>query len=168
MADKYLKHDTAGGLAEQEAAAVGGGGSANQIPALDGSGRLDATMMPTGIGAETSLVPASGSLAAGDFVNVYNDAGTMRARKADASSAVAPANGFVLDAFADLATATVYWGGLNTAVTGLTPGVAYMSTTPGIATATAPSTSGNVVQKIGWAVNATTVMFSPREHILLA
>jgi len=168
MPDKYLQHDAAGGFREVEATAVGGGGQANKIPALDLSGRLDATMMPTGIGAETSIVPAFGALAAGDLVNVYNDAGVMRARKADASSAVAPANGFVLAAFADGANATVYWGGINGQRTGMTPGQHYLSTTAGLSNHVAPATAGNIVQRIGIAVSSTVLIFNPQDPILLA
>lgn len=168
MPDKYVKHDAAGGFAEVEAVAVGGAGNANKIPALDLSGRLDSTMMPTGIGAETSALEAFGSLAAGDFVNVFNDGGVMKVRKADASSAVAPANGFVLAAYTAGQTATVYWSGLNGSLTGLTPGKHFLSTTPGASNHVAPSASGNVVQDIGWAVNSTTVFFMPRVPITLA
>lgn len=168
MPDKYLQHDAAGGFREVEAVATGGAGQANKIPALDLSGRLDSTMMPTGIGAETSIVPAFGALAAGDLVNVFNDSGVMRARKADASSAVAPANGFVLAAVADTANATVYWGGLNNAVTGLTPGQHYLSTTAGLSNHVAPATAGNIVQKVGIAVSSTVLNFQPQDPILLA
>lgn len=167
MPDKFLQHDAAGGFREVEAAALGGAGQANKIPALDLSGRLDPTMMPTGIGAETSAVPAFGALAAGDFVNVYNDGGVMRARKADASSGVAPANGFVLQAVVDGATATVYWGGLNNALTGLTPGQHFLSTTPGASNHVAPSSAGNIVQKLGIAVSSTVLNFNPQDPILL-
>lgn len=168
MADKYIKHDSAGGFQEVTASNVGGAGAANKIPALDASGRLDSTMMPTGIGAETSALLAFGNLAAGDFVNVFNDSGVMKVRKADASSAVAPANGFVLAAYTAGQTATVYWGGLNSQLTGLTPGKHFLSTTPGASNHVAPSTSGNIVQALGWAINSTTVFFMPREPITLA
>lgn len=168
MADKFLKHNAAGGFEEVEGAAVGGAGSANKIPALDVSGRLDPTMMPTGIGAETSSVEAFGALAAGDFVNVFNDGGTLKARKADASSAVAPANGFVLAASTVGQQATVYWGGLNNQVTGLTPGLHFLSTTPGLSNHVAPSTAGNIVQRLGIAVSAGVFQFNPQDPILLA
>lgn len=168
MPDKYLQHDAAGGFREVEAVATGGAGQANKIPALDLSGRLDPTMMPTGIGAETSIVPAFGALAAGDLVNVFNDNGVMKARKADASSAVASANGFVLVAVTDTSNATVYWGGLNNAVTGLTPGQHYLSTTAGLSNHVAPATAGNIVQKVGIAVSSTVLNFNPQDPILLA
>jgi len=167
MADKFLKHDAAGGFTEVVGAAIGGVGSANKIPALDASGRFDSTMLPTGVGAETSSVIAFGALAAGDFVNVYNDAGVAKVRKADASSGTAPANGFVLAAVTTGAAATVYWSGLNTAMTGLTPGQHFLSTTPGASNQVAPSAPGNIVQRIGTAVNSTTVYFDPQDPILL-
>ena len=167
MPDKFLQHDAAGGFREVEATATGGGGQANKIPALDLSGRLDSTMMPTGIGAETTIIPAFGALAAGDFVNVYNDLGVVRCRKADASNAVAPANGFVLAAVADGANATVYWGGLNNAVTGLTPGMHFLSTSPGASNHVAPAAAGNIVQRLGFAVSSTLINFEPQDPILL-
>lgn len=168
MADKFIQHDSVGGFREVEAADAGGAGNEGKVVALDSTGRLDATMMPTGVGAETVNVPAFGALANGDFVNVFNDAGTMKARKADASSAVAPANGFVLADVNSGETATVYWSGLNGNLSGLTPGPMYLSTTPGTATHIAPSTAGNIVQKLGTAVNDTVVNFDPKEPILLA
>lgn len=167
-ASKFLQHDAAGGFKEVSATQVGGAGAANKIPALDLSGRLDSTMMPTGIGAETAAIVAYGALAAGNFVNIFNDTGVAKVRKADASSGVAPANGFVLEACAAGGTATVYFGGLNTAITGLTPGKAFLSTTPGAANHVAPSTAGNIVQDIGVILNATTVYFNPKTPILLA
>lgn len=167
MPDKFLQHDAAGGFREVEATAVGGAGQANKIPALDLSGRLDTTMMPTGIGAETSAIEAFGALAAGDFVNVFNDGGIAKVRKADASTGVAPANGFVLAAYLTGETATVYWGGLNNQVSGLTPGMHYLSTTPGASNHVAPSASGNIVQRLGFAVSSTVINFQPQDPILL-
>ncbi len=167
MPDKFLQHDAAGGFREVEATATGGAGQASKIPALDLSGRLDPTMMPTGIGAETSAIEAFGALAAGDFVNVFNDGGIAKVRKADASTGVAPANGFVLAAYTTGQTATVYWSGLNNQVSGLTPGMHFLSTTPGASNHVAPSASGNIVQRLGFAVSSTVINFQPQDPILL-
>ncbi|ANJ20772.1 hypothetical protein HYO99_gp38 [Roseobacter phage RD-1410W1-01] len=168
MAEKFLQHDAAGGFREVEATNTGGAGKANLIPALDLSGRLDSTMMPTGIGAETAVLEAFGALAAGDFVNVFNDNGVAKVRKADASDTVAPANGFVLAAFAAGESATVYFGGLNSAVSGVTAGPAFLSTTPGLSNHVAPGAAGNVVQRIGFAVNASTINVQFQDPIELA
>ena len=165
--EKFLKH-SAGGFVEAVAVQTGGAPSANLIPALDASGRLDSTMMPTGIAADTATVQASENLAAGDFVNIHNVSGSARVRKADATSAGKEVHGFVLAAVTSGQNAVVYFEGSNAQVTGLTPGVQYLSTTPGLATATAPSGSGNVVQRIGLAVSANVLNFEAQLPIVLA
>jgi hypothetical protein len=144
-----------------------GAGDAGKLPALDGSGRLDTTFMPAGIGADTKIIVASEALAAGDFVNVWNSTGA-KARKADATAAGKEAHGFVLSAVSNGANATVYFEGPNTAVSGQTPGPVYLSTTAGLATATAPSASGNVVQRLGVAVDTTEINFEGSQPIVLA
>lgn len=165
---KFIQHDTAGGLREIEATQTGGAPGADKIPSLDANGRLDATMMPTGIGADTGVLEASGALSAGDFVNVFDDAGTPKVRKADASAIGTIAHGFVLEAVADAANATVYFEGANTAVTGQTAGQVFLTATAGVAGGTAPTTSGQVVQKLGVAVSATQINFEPATPIVLA
>lgn len=144
-----------------------GAGDAGKLAALDGSGRLDNSMMPVGIGADTASIQASENLAAGDFVNVWNSSGA-RVRKADAATAGKEAHGFVLSAVISGANATVYFEGTNTAVTGLTPGTVFLAITAGVATGTAPSATGNIVQRLGVATSATSVNFEPQQHVVLA
>jgi hypothetical protein len=63
----------------------------------------------------------------------------------------------------------VYFEGTNTQLTGLTGGAMYfLSTTAGGVTSTAPSASGNVVQKLGRALSATEINFEPSDPIVLA
>lgn len=144
-----------------------GAGDAGKVVQLDGAGRIDATMMPVGIGADTAIIQASENLAAGDFVNVHNSGGA-RVRKADATTAGKEAHGFVLGAVSSGANATVYFEGSNTGVSGQTPGTVFLATTAGGATGTAPSASGNVVQKLGVAISATAINFERGEPIVLA
>ena len=144
-----------------------GAGDAGKIVALDASGRIDNSMMPVGIGADTASITASENLAAGDLVNVWNSTGA-KARKADATTAGKEAHGFVLAAVTSGNPATVYFEGTNTGVTGLTPGVQYLSTTAGLATATAPSGSGNVVQRVGFATDAAALNFQSGVPVTLA
>lgn len=144
-----------------------GAGDANKLPALDSSGRLDASFMPVGIAADTASIQASENLAAGDFVNVHNSGGA-RVRKADATTVGKEAHGFVLASVTAPASATVYFEGTNTAVTGQTPGVVFLATTAGIATGTAPSSAGNVVQRIGYATSATSINFTSGDPVVLA
>ncbi|GAB2531101.1 hypothetical protein [Simplicispira piscis] len=145
-----------------------GAGNAGDIVALDDTGRLDNSMMPVGIGADTAVINASEGLAAGDWINVWNDIGTAKVRKADATTAGKEANGFVLAAVTSGNPATVYFEGTNTQVTGQTPGAVYLQTTAGAGGTTIPSASGNVVQQVGVAVSATAVNFERGTAVVLA
>lgn len=141
--------------------------TANEIVALDATGRINNAQMPVGIGADTQAVTTSEALAAGDFVNIFNSTGA-KVRKADATVAGKEAHGFVLSAFLISTTATVYFEGTNTAVTGATAGVVYLSTSAGLSTSTAPTGAGNVAQRIGFATSATTINFQSQPPVVLA
>ena len=170
MAEKYLKNNS-GVLTEEEAIQTSSGaGDAGKIPALDSAGRLDNTVMPVGIGADTASIIASENLAAGDMVDIYDNTGTPNVRKADGSTAGKYATGFVLAAVTSGSNAAVYFEGQNNQLTGLTAGARmYLSaTTPGGIVATAPTGSGQVVQYVGRAINATTIAFEPAQPIVLA
>lgn len=168
MAEKYFKNVN-GTLTEQEAlTSSAGAADAGKIPGLDTAGRLDQSLMPVGIGADTQTVTASEALVAGDYVNIWDNVGAFAVRKADGSTAGKQAHGFVLAGVASGSPATVYFEGTNTQVTAQTPGTVFLSTTPGLGTATAPSGPGNVVQRIGVATSATTVNFEAQQPIVLA
>jgi hypothetical protein len=145
-----------------------GAGDAGKLPALDGAGKLDVTMMPAGFGDDAVIVVTSEALAAGDLVNIWNDSGTAKARKADATTAGKEAHGFVLASVSSGGNATVYFEGQNSAVSGQTAGPVFLSTTAGAATSTAPSGSGNVVQRVGFATSATAINFQSNDPIVLA
>lgn len=143
--------------------------SSGKTTVLDASGRLDQSVMPVGIVPETGVVTASEALAAGDFVNVYNNAGAFAVRKADASTSGKEAHGFVMASVASGAAATVYFEGSNTVLTGLLGGTQWLSaTTAGKTSATAPTGSGQVVQSVGTAFSATALTFEPRMPMILA
>ena len=142
--------------------------SPNKLVMTGGDGKIDVSVLPTGVGADTAVINASEALAAGDLVNIWNNSGTANVRKADASTAGKEAHGFVLAAVASGQPATVYFEGTNTQMTGLTPGRQYLSTTPGKTSATAPTGSGQVVQAVGFAVSATAMNFQSNPPIVLA
>lgn len=144
-----------------------GAGDAGKIPALDAAGKFDTSFMPTGIAADTASVTSSEALAAGDLVNIWNSTGA-KVRKADATVAGKEAHGFVLAAVISGAAATVYFEGSNTQVTALTPGPQFLSTTAGLAVAAAPSGSGNVVQRVGFATSSTNLNFQSQPPVVLA
>lgn len=137
-----------------------GAGDANKIVATGSDGKIHSSLMPTGIGADTETILASEALAAGDLVNIWNNSGTRNMRKADASNN-RPANGFVLTAVSSGQNGTAYTSGKNTALTGLTPGSSYFlsATTAGTVTTTAPTSTGHLVQEVGYAVSTTAIQF---------
>lgn len=144
-----------------------GVGDSGKLVALDGTGRIDNSMMPVGIGADVAIITAdTGGVSAGDFVNIYNNSGA-KVRKADATTTGKEAHGFVLAGATSGNPATVYFEGTNTGVTGQTPGVVYLSTTAGLATSTPPSGAGNVVQRIGFALSATSINFQSQPPVAL-
>ena len=146
-----------------------GAGDAGKLPALDSAGKLDTSVMPIGIGADTKAIVASENLAAGDLVNVWNDTGTVKVRKADATSPSKRAHGFVLSSVSSAATATVYFEGTITGLSSLTLGATYfLGTTAGAATATATTTAGHIVQQVGVAISATELSFEPQQPVELA
>lgn len=144
-----------------------GAADAAKVLQLDASGRIDSSAMPVGIGADTASITTSEALVAGDLVNIWNSTGA-KARKADHATAGKEAHGFVLVGVASGSLATVYFEGTNTAVTGLTPGPQFLGTTAGKSTNVAPSATGNVVQRVGFATSATALNFNAGEPIVLA
>lgn len=169
MADKPI-HLVSGRLTQVEATVTSAGvGNAGDIVALDGTGKLDLTVMPVGVGPDTKSIVASENLAGGDFVAVWNDTGAPKARKTDATTAGKEADGFVKDAVTSGQSALVYFEGTNTSLTGLTPGARYyLHTTAGGVSSTPPSAAGNVVQYIGRAISTTELSFEPDAGVVLA
>lgn len=169
MAAKYIAMNN-GRLQEVQATTVSTGAADDgKIVALDATGRIDQSMMPVGVGADIAIIIASETLAAGDFVNIWNDAGTPKVRKADASTQGKEAVGFVLEAATANTNARVYFEGRNTAVTGKTPGARqYLSAvTPGATVETPPSGSGQVVQTLGIAISATSIAAEISDGVIL-
>ena len=168
MAEKFLEHDGSGALKENEAlTSSAGAGDSGKIIGLDVGGRVDLTMMPVGYGPEIMSIASSENLSAGDWVNVWSDT-TAKVRKADATVTGKECNGFVLSAATAPAAVLVYFEGINNQVSGLTPGVTqFLSTSAGGSTESAPSSSGNIVQKLGKSLSATEAHFEGSNPIEL-
>jgi hypothetical protein len=168
---KFLKRDAATGEVTEEAtlAVSAGAASAGRVAELDANGKFDQSMMPSGIGADTIVVQASEALAAGDFVQIWDSAGNVRVRKADASTVGKAADGYVLAAVASAANATVYLEGQNNQRAGLTAGARYYlsDTVPGGITAVPVAGAGKTHQYIGKALSATTIGFEADDPIRL-
>lgn len=167
-ASKFLAL-VSGRLREVIATAVSAGvADDGKIVALGSDGRLDGSVMPVGIGAETKAIQASETLSAGDLVNIWDSGGLFKVRKADATAAGKEAHGFVLSAANINTVATVYLEGTITGFSGLTPARYYLSTTPGGIVSSPPTGSGNVVQFVGSAVSSTEISFEATDGIILA
>ena len=147
-----------------------GAPDANKLVRAGSNGLLDPTLFPAGFGADALNFEASENLSGGDFVALWDDAGTVKARKSDAAAAGKEAVGFVIDAVASGQPATVFFEGTNSVASGLTPAARhYLSaTTPGASTATPPSATGNVVQYLGIASSATSLAFEATDGVILA
>ncbi len=102
------------------------------------------------------LLEASEDIAAGSFVNLWDDGGTAKVRLADASNA-RQADGFCISAISTGGTGTVNWEGVNTALTGKTIGAIQFLGTAGATTEVAPSTSNHISQVLGKARSATAM-----------
>lgn len=167
---KFLTIET--GRTKQELAiqTSAGAGDASKLVRTDAGGKWDLSLMPSGIGPDTKAIITSEILSAGAIVNIWDDAGTPKARNADATAVGKEADGFVLAGAGSGASATVYFEGINTQLAAMTGGTRmYLSAaTPGAVTATPPSGSGNVSQYLGKALSATEVSFEPSEGVILA
>lgn len=169
MAGQKFVNLQSGILKEVVTVQTGGTGSENLIPSLDAAGKLDVSMMPTGVAPDVEVVTASEALSASNpFVYIKSDG-----QVANASGAVSgnPCVGFITASYASGATdVKVYFEGRVTGLTELTVGARYYlsDTTAGSITATPVSGAGKLHQYIGRAVTATTISFEADDHIVLA
>lgn len=168
---KYVIVNTGAGASpftqETTIDASAGAGDAGKIPSLDGSGKLDLSFMPSGVGGDTRTVTAGETLTAGNLIYMSS---TPEAFKADANSEAKEAIGFVLSGITAAASGTAYFGsGIISGLSSLTPGARYYlsAATPGAITTTKPSGSGDIIQQIGFALSATELYFEPQPAILL-
>ncbi len=170
-ARKIITHNGTGDMVEYTGVTVSAGAaSAGQVPVLGADGRLDPSLMPSGVSAENEVMAATEALAAGDFVNIYNNAGVAACRKADASAGLTKrAHGYTLAAVASGANATVFTDGKNNQCSGLTAGDVFLSAaTPGKPVNVPPTGSGNIVQSLGVAASATEINTGFQRPILIA
>lgn len=111
---------------------------------------------------------ASGAIAAGHAVNIYQDGLNFYARNATPADGYEP-HGFVLVSVASGDVASVYFGGVNTACTGLSAGQVFIdTTTAGLITSTVPTGAGLNFQSVGYAVSSTACVWSVGPAIVMA
>lgn len=142
---------------------------ADKHVALRADGKLDESLLPPGVGDEKLIREASEALATRDFVNIFDDAGTAKVRKADASAFGTRANAFVTNNYLITELADTFAEGILTGFAGLTIGdpVFLDAVTPGGITQTAPTATGEIWQQLGVAVSATEVRIEIGEAIVI-
>ena len=163
---KFLNLENGKKKLDSAIATSAGAGDASKVLMTDGTGRIDSSFLPVGIGADTQEVVSFENLVAGDFVNIFDDGGTPSVRKADASNG-RDANGFVLSAVTAPALATVYFEGTNTQLSGMTPGTRQYLDTAGGVTETPNTTSGELHQYLGKSSSATELNVEMADCILI-
>jgi hypothetical protein len=104
-------------------------------------------------------IQASETIALGAVVNLYNNAGVLNVRNANATNTTKPAYGWCTTAggitSGDFGEVILKMGCCIN-ISGLTVGTRYwLSTTNGLITATMPAVSGNIQQYIGVALSTT-------------
>jgi hypothetical protein len=130
-------------------------------------GRVADASAPVALAARMA---ASEDIADGALCNIWSNAGVCELRNADNSDADKCADVFVLKGAAAGGAPILYGpGGVDTAVTGLTPGATYWLGAGGAVTDTPPTSehSGAVVQFVGKALSATSLLFLRGEPTIL-
>jgi hypothetical protein len=133
-------------------------------------GTLDGTLLADQSVATDKTVgspcQASEAMTAGMMVNVYNDDGLFKVRKACAADG-RECSGFILDSVALDGTVYVYSWGNNPMLSGLLPGPVFLSTLAGAVSNTPPQDSGQIVQEVGSGIGPTVLNFSASKPIYI-
>jgi len=121
-------------------------------------------------GSIGQTIVAAETLTRGMLIDLYDDGGTLKARKSDATDNTRLADAFV-DADVSIgANGTAYFAGsIVRGLSGLTQGEAlFLSETSGGVTHTPPTGTGKVVQQVGTALSVSSFVFDPQEPVELA
>lgn len=108
-------------------------------------------------------VTASEAIVFGAAINLYDVAGTLTARNANATNNTKPCRGFCTTpgGIANGAVGEVQVSSGLGAITGLTPGVSYyLSTTNGLISATPATAAGNIEQYVGFGITSEALAFN--------
>jgi hypothetical protein len=166
MANKYLTLISGRDTLKEATVISAGGANAGELVALDASGKIDETVLPSSIVPDVKVLETTEALSAGNYVNIYNATGTVKCRLADNSND-RPAMGYVKTSYSSGATTVkVYFEGANSNLSALTLGARYYLGTAGAPTAT-PVTAG-IHQFLGIAISATEINTDIDDEIVIA
>ena len=169
MADKYQSLLNGREVMVEATVESTGVAQAGDVVALGPDGKLALSVLPNGLGPQIQVIEASEALDAGDFVNVFDDAGTPKVRKADSTNDRRAVGYIISPVAAAGSNATVYFEGRNDQLSGLVPGQRiYLDAGGGIQT-TPPSIAGGDVihQYLGKALSATVMDVEIADEIVL-
>lgn len=170
MAETFLKLDSGTMRSVESTAGTGGTADANKIFHLDGAGKIPVEVLPAGAGPDIFNAEASEALSAGNYVNLWNDSGTAKVRKADNTNS-RPAHGFVRATVANAATASVYpiHAPNPNAPTGTIGARAYLGTAGGVITTPldeeSSSNDGYIHQYLGFYTSTSRLEGADRHYI---
>jgi hypothetical protein len=169
MAAKTFLRRVAGRFQEIVAVVVSAGAANDgDLVALDPNGRLDASLMPSGFGADVVSAAATEAITAPALVNLYLAGGVLSVRNADQSAEGKEANGFVTASIGSGTAGQVSLSGNLTGLTGLDVGSRYFLGTVGQPTKTPATGAGKVDQFVGKAISPTTIAFRAHDYVLKA
>ncbi len=159
MSEKFLKYDNGELVQKSSISQSLGTSDGGKLIALDPvTGKLHQSLMPSGIGADTTSIVASENLNAGDLINIWDDGGVAKARKANNSTKATRAMGFVLDSVLANQVALIYHEGNNNQLSNLVAGeILYLDGNSGAVTNAPPATPNSISQKVGYATSPTSM-----------
>lgn len=170
----YIEINTSNGNLERRTPITtsAGAGDASKIAQTNGSGKFDVTLLPSEAlsGATIIDVVASEAISEDDLINLWNDSGTLKVRRADATNARKAFGIARATAASPGDTISVEIGDHDFTDTGHGFTIAaqlFLSTTAGQFSATPPSTDGQIVQQVGFAIDANTIRVELRQPITL-
>lgn len=168
---KTLLRRVAGKLVEIVGVVVSmGGANAYDIPALDGTGKFDVSLLPVGVGPDVSILPASEAIGDSKWVNIWVDTADsiLKVRLADNSNS-REANGWAKVGGALGANIVIYHDAPNDGVTGCTPATRQYLGTLGGQTETPPeyAAGARISQFLGKSVNASYIDTEIEDFITL-
>ena len=122
------------------------------IVATQPDGYIDPSLIKD---SEVEVFEASEAITAGDEINIWDDGGTEKARKASASGYSTRSFGYAENSAAIGQDVTVIMEGIKSGLAGLTIGdPVFLSLTAGAVTQTPPQLDGEIWQQLGNAIRA--------------
>lgn len=164
MAERFLKSENGRLKSVEGLTASSGATDSGKIPALDAEGKIPISMLRD---VAITTMTAYETLDGGDLINVFYDVDTPKVRKASGAVSGKECDGFVIVGASAETNVDVFFEGVVSGLTDLTPGARYYlsASTPGQVTDTPPSASPNVIQYIGRAISTTEIAFEPDDAI---